>query len=576
MIIKVLALIGSILTASVHAQQKVPRSQKLPRCVGSDVYNFMNPCRVRECRATKGMKYKKANKCLRAPTCEELRNSDVTKFRWKSNMCDKEGATECYQIRRTFPFALTTSKKENRGDPITCEDNTAWFGFCVTDEATDDKKVVIEEIRRTIINESKELFAVASHKAGCSGFNSGNALRPYNNQCGKTLSAKWLPVIAQQLQGDLKLETITTDDGRERKYYIFRSSLNLIADANNLAPLVVDLHGYGECPEGSAMYTDWLNIAAVENMVVVWPFSTESFGINIFSGEVDPFQTSWSVPSLPSEAVLAGVDDVSFLRDMIHGIQDKTKYNIDSSRLYMAGSSHGSAMAQYFAYEEQSMTAGVVAASFFLLEFPTTPAAVGTAIQKGLLLPSTISANGLKLVSNVPLFNVHGRLDDVIPYNSAGSPVGTGAVENTLLWSAINECTTQNTNITADYQIQKNSGCGNDVEVQLLTVEGAGHLPYRYFEFSALGGSNVSSTQMGWDFIKDFSKLQSPTIPQKVCQCALKHNVCGQTCAALIDTEDQECSGYAINGVCGGQFPSDVSYAEHCPTIGEDCPFIAS
>jgi len=72
--------------------------------------------------------------------------------------------------------------------------------------------------------------------------------------------------------------------------------------------------------------------------------------------------------------------------------------------------------------------------------------------------------------------------------------------------------------------------------------------------------------------------LECPTTPQKICKCALKHNVCGKTCAALLGTndQDQECNSYAINGVCGGEFPSNVSYAEHCPTIGEVCPFIPS
>jgi len=493
MMINVLVLAASVFSATVHAQ-------KLPRCVGSDRYNFEIPCLVRKCRATKGKKYMASNKCLRPPTCKELRNSDEKKIRRNSNMCDKEGATECFQIRRKFPFALTTSKKKNRGDPITCEGNTAWGGFCVTAEGTDNSKVVIEEIRNTLhkdMNQGTELFAFASHKAGCSGFNSGNPIRPYNNQCGKSLSAILLPGIVQQLQGDLKLETITTDDGTERKYYIFRSALNLIAGTNSLAPLVVDLHGYATCPEATALYTSWLYIAAKENMVVVWPFATEAPGINVFTGEADAFQIEWYLPSLPYLTPKATPpDDVSFLRDMIRGIQDKMEYNIDSSRLYMSGHSLGAGMAQYFAYAEQSMTAGVASSSFFLTEFPTTAEGVGEAIQKGILLPSQISAVGYRLVSPVPVFTVHGRLDDVIPYDR-------GAVNNTLLWSAINECGAQNTTTTDDYQIQASFGCGDTVEVQLLTIEAAGHYPYKGVE-----SPNVDSTQMAWDFIKQFSKPQ--------------------------------------------------------------------
>jgi len=475
----------------------------LPRCKGRDAVDPINPgapCRVRECRAMFRKKWKEASNCIRAPTCDELRNSDNMEDRRLSNMCDKQGATECFQIRKNFPFALTTSRKRNTGDSTTCEGNMRWTGFCVTTEAINGAKVEIGRIRRTtLISESEELFAVASFRAGCSGLHSDNPLRPYNNQCGKTLSARLLPLVVSAANGELTLKTMTTTDGLARRYYIFRSFFNLISSpGSSAAPLVVDLHGFSTCPEINALYTGWLEIAAGENMVLVWPEATHISAFNFLAGELDPFLTSWATNPL-SPASLRGIDDVGFLREMIKDIQGNDVYNVDPSRLYMVGHSNGSEMAQKFAFKEQNMTAGVAGHSFFLTVFPRTQEEESEAIAEGTLLASSISDNGLRLVSPVPIINVHGTLDPIIPYFEA-SEFLFGAVKNTLLWGDINECTRNNTDIFSGYKIESHVECGGGVEVKLLTIEGAGHLPFEGFD------TDIATTKLAWEFIKQFSK----------------------------------------------------------------------
>jgi len=61
------------------------------------------------------------------------------------------------------------------------------------------------------------------------------------------------------------------------------------------------------------------------------------------------------------------------------------------------------------------------------------------------------------------------------------------------------------------------------------------------------------------------------TTEQKICECASKENLCGETCEALLDSEDEDCKGYAQQQVCGGTFPFDKTYSNHCPTIGMKC-----
>jgi len=491
MIMKLFAIaivVSGIVTTGAANNSK----NKHLRCKGKDAVDLLNPgppCYVRECRAMFRKKWKEASGCIRAPTCDELRNSNNKRHRWFSNMCDKEGATECFQVRSKFPFALTTSRRRNTGDSTTCKGNMKWNGFCVINEATNGTKVEIGLTRRTTLtSESEELFAVASFQAGCSGLNSGFPLRPYNNKCGDTLAARLLPLTVSALNGELTLRTMTTSDGLARRYYIFRSFFNLNPDlGSSAAPLVVDLHGASQCPELSALYSGWLEIAARENMVLVWPEGTQFSGT--FLGDFNPFITFWNTNTL------RWVDDVGFLREMIKDIQDNDMYNIDLSRLYMAGFSNGSAMAQTFAFIEQNMTAGVAGHSGFL---PVRQEAVLGFITEGLLLPSSISNGGWKLASPVPIINVHGLLDPIVPYFDTGN--GRGAVENTHLWADINECTGYNIDIFSGYKIESYVECGGGAEVKLLTVEGAGHFPFEGAD------TDIATTKLAWEFIKHFSK----------------------------------------------------------------------
>jgi len=65
-------------------------------------------------------------------------------------------------------------------------------------------------------------------------------------------------------------------------------------------------------------------------------------------------------------------------------------------------------------------------------------------------------------------------------------------------------------------------------------------------------------------------KLNMPcTTSQKMCACANKHSLCSKTCGALFDVDDSECNKYAGDGLgCGGDFPWDVRYQDHCETEG--------
>jgi len=59
------------------------------------------------------------------------------------------------------------------------------------------------------------------------------------------------------------------------------------------------------------------------------------------------------------------------------------------------------------------------------------------------------------------------------------------------------------------------------------------------------------------------------TNSQRMCKCANQFKSCGKKCFDLADHE--KCGGYAIKGLCGGTFPSDETYEDHCETVGMKC-----
>jgi len=512
--LKLLALALSLaVTDTVTAQ--------IPLCTGRDAFDPQkSPCRVRECRATNEETWKKSKKCLRAPTCEEIRQSRK-KYRRYSDMCQENKATECFQTRLGFPFALTTSRKKNNSDSETCEGLTRWYGFCVTKESKNGRKVQIGMIRKTIMkNGDQELFAVASNRAGCSGFVNTDSIsvNPYSSKCGETYAAKWLlPSFAAATMGKLTKETITTADGRVRKYWLFRSNANLSSTGGDKAPLVIDIHGYTGCAEYNAFSVGWLPIAAKQNMVIAWPQSLEFASTDVFTGIYSPFVSSWTVGDLPTDAYFAEVDDMAFLKNMIGGIQGQTALNIDPSRLYMTGHSLGSGLAQQFAFDESAITAAVVQFAFFLASFPQTQKEISELVKKGILELSINSNMGVKLASPVPIFNVHATGDETVLYEVVtctpeelllGCKPSFGARPNNNLWAAINECTKSSIkefSTPSPYNITTFSECGGDevnaVEVKLLTIDGGSHYPFKGYE-----QQQIETTQQAWEFIKNFSK----------------------------------------------------------------------
>jgi hypothetical protein len=56
-------------------------------------------------------------------------------------------------------------------------------------------------------------------------------------------------------------------------------------------------------------------------------------------------------------------------------------------------------------------------------------------------------------------------------------------------------------------------------------------------------------------------------ITDAVCECAIANGLCGETCPAVLNLNEQ-CSTYGVSGICGGIIDSNAVYRDIC----DGCP----
>mmetsp|Transcript_23024 Transcript_23024/g.26481 ORF Transcript_23024/g.26481 Transcript_23024/m.26481 type:complete len:343 (-) Transcript_23024:40-1068(-) len=165
-----------------------------------------------------------------------------------------------------------------------------------------------------------------------------------------------------------KLITITTstvkDRGNGTTRSVQRDSIIYVptsySDASNSAsaaavPLVIVLHG----ATGTANYCvhemKWSEKADAEHFMVVYPNGSRPYPSKP-PGMATNAQT-WNDGSGRFESEVSGVDDVSFIRQLIWQLQNG--YRIDEKRIYVTGMSNGASMAMRCGLELSDMIAAI-------------------------------------------------------------------------------------------------------------------------------------------------------------------------------------------------------------------------
>lgn len=221
------------------------------------------------------------------------------------------------------------------------------------------------------------------------------------------------------------------------------------------AALLVLLHGYGATGAVQDTYLGVSRAAATRNMYVLIP-----------DGTVDASgKRYWQGTPGCCDFAHSGVDDVAYLSGLVH--EAIAMRPIDPNRVYFFGHSNGGFMTYRLACQFASETAAVaiLAGSDFPGEMDCVPS------------------------RPVPVLHLHGTGDTTIPY--AGGNVGLGAFPGATTvaarWAMRAGCDAtptmgapidmESTIAGAETTPTTYTGCGPGLDVRLLTMEGASHIP---------------------------------------------------------------------------------------------------
>ena len=234
-------------------------------------------------------------------------------------------------------------------------------------------------------------------------------------------------------------------------------------------PLVIDFHGYTSSANGQQGISGWSALADAEGFIVVWPSGVGS---------------SWNAGRCCGDAYDQNVDDVGFIREVIATLKEQAC--VDSKRVYATGCSNGGGMSYRLACEAADVIAGVAPVDFDCIYGDTNDDSCGSCV------PS-------RTISEIQF---RGTDDFLVPYEGGSTIVSglqfPGAEANFANWADINDCSAERVTFADNNACEAYTGCKDDVEVALCTMEGGSHCgSYATFDIA----------QVAWN------KLRTQTLP---------------------------------------------------------------
>lgn len=230
-------------------------------------------------------------------------------------------------------------------------------------------------------------------------------------------------------------------EGLERSYILY---VPQAYSDDQEVPLVLNFHGYTSAAGEQLFYSDFRAVADTANFLVVHPQGTED----------DNGNTHWNVGWGGST-----VDDVAFIAALIDSLA--AEYNINPDRIYSTGMSNGGFMSYQLACELSDRIAAIASVT-------------GT---MNLGQPESCNPS-----HPVPVMEIHGTADGVVPYNGAGIFLGSESVID--FWVEFNNCSTMplitdlpdvNSMDGSTVEWQQYNDCDKSVGVELYKVIDGGH-----------------------------------------------------------------------------------------------------
>jgi poly(3-hydroxybutyrate) depolymerase len=134
-------------------------------------------------------------------------------------------------------------------------------------------------------------------------------------------------------------------DGFARHWFEYVPSIAKTNPDKKL-PLLVVMHGSGQTGAIMVPYTEWYKVAEERGLIAVFP-----------TGYPVAFPNATPRPGWNLGTDINPVDDVKFINEMVKNI--KSKYSIDSTRVYLTGQSFGGFMSHHMAMMSPEVFAAV-------------------------------------------------------------------------------------------------------------------------------------------------------------------------------------------------------------------------
>jgi polyhydroxybutyrate depolymerase len=221
-------------------------------------------------------------------------------------------------------------------------------------------------------------------------------------------------------------------DGETRTYRLHRPD-----ELPDAPALVVVVHGGGGSGRQAERSYGWDALADDEGFLVAYP---------------DGLNRTWNAGGgCCGQAAADDVDDVAFLEALVTELSDNA--GVDPDRVFITGMSNGAMMAYALACASDVVAAIAPVAGTMLADCPD---------------PDPVS-----------LLHIHGTADSLVPLDGSRGegPVHVDGPPITTVidrWRSVDDCTPATVTTVGPVQ-HSFAGCAEGREVQLTTIDGAGH-----------------------------------------------------------------------------------------------------
>jgi polyhydroxybutyrate depolymerase len=210
-------------------------------------------------------------------------------------------------------------------------------------------------------------------------------------------------------------------------------------DPTRATPVVLGFHGYTLSGAAQASASHMIAKADLEGFIAVHADGTGGL-------------RGWNAGDCCGTAASSGIDDVGFVGALLDELE--ARLCVDADRIYSTGFSNGGFLSHRLACEMADRIAAIAPVSGVMGVDVCNPA------------------------RPVPVFEVHGTSDSIVPYNGGGISGFRSVAETVADWADRNGCPAGapvETFAMGDATCEAHRGCGEGSEVSLCTIDGGGH-----------------------------------------------------------------------------------------------------